>query len=386
LELDLLPAHTPEFFSLPLVLISDSMPGMGTLRILTAAEQVGEHLRAELCRGAWGGQMPGGSRLAAELGVGRDTVEAALQILERDKLLVPQGAGRRRRIELPKGMAKHPLRVAILRHDERFTDNLQSSTVLTEITHALQSAGHVVVYSKKSQVELKHHITRLIHQLTETQADAWVVEAGSRPLLEWCSTQATPCLALCGRTGDLPLARVGPDTLSAYGTATRHLLALGHRRIVLILNSAHRKPTPGKTARVFLETLSAHGVPTGDYNLPDWDDTPEGFSRLLESLFKSTPPTALIIDELPHFFAALAFFLRRGIQVPGQVSVVSSDNDAMLDWNPPGFARMHWDNRLIVRRVLRWVNSVREGKADRKSILIPAEFIPSGSIRPVWKG
>ena len=57
---------------------------MGTFRVRTAAEQVGEYLRAELCRRAWGGRMPGGSRLAAELGVGRDTVEAALQILERD--------------------------------------------------------------------------------------------------------------------------------------------------------------------------------------------------------------------------------------------------------------------------------------------------------------
>lgn len=29
---------------------------METFRVLTAAEQVGEYLRAELCRGAWGGQ------------------------------------------------------------------------------------------------------------------------------------------------------------------------------------------------------------------------------------------------------------------------------------------------------------------------------------------
>jgi hypothetical protein len=107
-------SSTPEFFSLPLVLTDDSFPGMGTLRVLTAAEQVGEYLRAELCRGAWGGRMPGGSRLATELGVGRDTVEAALQILERDGLLVPQGAGRRRRIELPEGRVARPMRVAIL--------------------------------------------------------------------------------------------------------------------------------------------------------------------------------------------------------------------------------------------------------------------------------
>ena len=47
------PRTLQELFSLPLVLISDSFPGMGTFRVLTAAEQVGEYLRAELCRGAW---------------------------------------------------------------------------------------------------------------------------------------------------------------------------------------------------------------------------------------------------------------------------------------------------------------------------------------------
>ena len=50
------PRNPQEFVSLPLVLISDGFPGMETFRVLTAAEQVGEYLRAELCRGAWGGQ------------------------------------------------------------------------------------------------------------------------------------------------------------------------------------------------------------------------------------------------------------------------------------------------------------------------------------------
>jgi len=50
------PRNPQEFFSKLLVLISDGFPGIGTFRVLTAAEQVGEYLRAELCRGAWGGQ------------------------------------------------------------------------------------------------------------------------------------------------------------------------------------------------------------------------------------------------------------------------------------------------------------------------------------------
>jgi len=91
---------------------------MRALQVLTASEQVAEYLRAELYRGGWGGRMPGGSRLATDLRVGRDTVEAALQLLEKEGLLVPQGVGRRRRIVLPAGASTgHPLRLAILDYE-----------------------------------------------------------------------------------------------------------------------------------------------------------------------------------------------------------------------------------------------------------------------------
>jgi DNA-binding LacI/PurR family transcriptional regulator len=104
----------------------------------------------------------------------------------------------------------------------------------------------------------------------------------------------------------------------------------------------------------------------------------------MESLFKTTPPTALIIDETCWFIAALAFLIRRGIRVPEQVSLVSGDCETTLDVCHPRFAHMRWDNSLIVRRVVRWVDAVRKGKADRKIINISAEFVPGGSIGPVW--
>lgn len=361
---------------------------MHPIRILSVTEQVAAHLRQGVNDGRWSGRLPGVLRLATECDVSTGVVRAALRQLEAEGLLSGHGLGRSRSIATA-GAARAvatPLRVAILRHDARLADNPQTSMVLTEIVHSLETAGHKVSFCKKSQIELKHNVRHLTRHLAETPADAWVVESGSRPLLEWCASQSTPCLALYGRSGDLPLARTGPDVVPAYQAATRHLLALGHRRMVFIVSAAHRKPSPGKIARAFLEDLNAHGVPTGDYNLPDWEETPEGFSRLLEKLFKSTPPTALIIDEIPHFFAAVAFCARHGIRVPGQVSLVSTDCDAMLDWCHPGFAHMRWDNAPIVRRVVRWAAAVRKGKPDRKTINFPAEFVPGGSIGPAGNG
>ncbi|MCX6876924.1 MAG: substrate-binding domain-containing protein [Verrucomicrobia bacterium] len=176
------------------------------------------------------------------------------------------------------------------------------------------------------------------------------------------------------------------DTEPFYRVATRHLLALGHCRIVLMVREPLRKPTPGFSARAFLEELSTHGVATSNYHLPDWEETPEGFNRLLENLFKITPPTALIIDEIPRVFAAVTYLARHGIKVPEHVSLVCSDSDAFMDWCHPPIAHMRWDNALIVRRVVRWVNAMHKGKPARREANIPAEFVLGGSIGPVWQG
>jgi DNA-binding LacI/PurR family transcriptional regulator len=263
------------------------------------------HLREGLLMGRWSGTLPGAARLASELDVAPATIRAALHLLEAQGLITARGLGRSRVILVTSAdrAVATPLRVAILRHDARLTDdNPKASAVLAEIMHLLEAAGHVVFMFNKSQVDLRHDVPRIVREMSKTPADTWIVEAGSRALLEWCAGQPTPCLALYGRTGGLPIARSGPDKAPAYRAATRMLLELGHRRIVIV---ARHLPVPSTPERAFLEELAAHGVVTGDYNLPDWEETPKGFSQLLERLFLHSAPTALIVDEVPRYIAAV---------------------------------------------------------------------------------
>lgn len=353
---------------------------MKVWRVLTAAEQVGEHLRAELCRGAWGGRMPGGSRLAVELGVGRDTVEAALQMLEREGLLVPQGAGRRRRIVLPERKGARPLRVAILDYDLPAVELAEG--YMAELLHLLGEAGHSVFYADKCLLELGMDVGRVARLVRQTEADVWVVRAGSREVLEWFCAQPLPVFALFGRREGLPIPGTGPDKVTAMIAATRSLIGFGHRRIVIVARRERRLPEPGRAERAILEELKGHGVPVGPYNLPDWEETRDGFHELLRSLFQVTPPTALIIDQAPLFVAAQQFLAEAGIRVPQQVSLMCTDADPTFEWCQPTIAHIRWDPEPVVRRIVRWAVAVSRRRRDVKQTLTPAEFVLGGTIGP----
>ena len=79
---------------------------MPPLRILSPSEQVADHLKGELLRGRWMNSIPGVPSLAAEMGVNRKTVDAALRQLDSEGVLIPQGAGRKRLIGFSTGRSE----------------------------------------------------------------------------------------------------------------------------------------------------------------------------------------------------------------------------------------------------------------------------------------
>lgn len=353
---------------------------MSSLKIRSAWEQVAEHLRAELFRGVWSGVMPGEDRLVASLGVGRDTVKLALRHLEQEGLLVGQGPGRRRRIVLPSGgQAVTPMRVAILLYD---VDDRRSD-YLIDLQHTLVQAGHSAFFYTKTLTELGMDLPRIRRLIADSEVDAWVVFGGSREVLEWFASQQAPLFALAGRMDGLSIAGTKPEKASAVVTATRHLVGLGHRRIALLAKKERRLPEPGRAERAFLEELQCHGIQTGPYNLPHWEDSIDDFHQLLESLFGSTPPTALIIDESAFFFGTQQFLLNRGIRVPQDISLVCTDGDPVFAWCKPAISHIRWDSRLLVRRIVRWANNVAGGKDDRRQSLSKTEFVVGGTVGPM---
>ena len=353
---------------------------MSTPSFLTITDQVAEHLKAEILRGRWNGALPGKHQLAVELGVNNKTVEAALRQLEKTGVLLPQGAGRNRLINPSRRKSTRALRIALLLNE---LPNDAKSELHLEIAHALTEAAHAAVVAPKSLDELRFDPKRVAKVVRETKADAWIIYGGSRDVLEWFASQPVPAFALFGHRIGIKIPAVSPHKPPAVAAATQHLIDLGHRRIVLLCRKVRRLPQPGLSETVFLDTLRSGGCKVGEYNLPDWEETNAGFQQCLRSLFRATPPTALIVDEASYFVATMQFLLTRGLRVPADVSLICTDDDLAFSHCHPPIACMTWDLQPVVRRIINWAANVSRGKIDLRQTLTPAKFVPGGTIATV---
>ncbi|MFT5633155.1 MAG: DNA-binding LacI/PurR family transcriptional regulator [Rubritalea sp.] len=350
---------------------------MSHLKVLTIAEQIAKHLHQEIMHGRWQELIPGRNELAKELGVNSKTVESALRQLEKEGVLIAQGAGKRRRIEASSKMKQESkLRVALL-----LLDKMDASNVYTiELYHQLEEAGFTPFHSEKCMSELGTDTNRLAKYVKQTEADAWVIISGSRSLLEWFSEHEVPAFAMFGRRGSLSIAAVGPDKVGAITTATDRLLELGHRRISLLCREQRRIPEPGLSERAFLQRLTKAGIETSKFNLPDWEESKDGFNKILDSLFGPTPPTALIVDEAFLFNAAYYYLTSRGLRIPEDVSIICTDNDPTFLWCRPSISCIIWDYSPVVRRVVRWVSNISHGKKDLRQTHTKSEFVEGETI------
>ncbi len=353
---------------------------MKGLRIRSASGQLAEHLKEEIRAGRWTEKMPGETWLVTNLQVGRDTVRAALAQLEEEGVLVSQGQGKRRRIVKNGGTeTTRKIRVRILLYEKQARGDIDNSSLLTQ----LLEAGFGAEFSAKSLKDLGMDVERVTWYVKQNPADAWVVSAASREVLEWFAGQPTPAIAMYGRHYGLTIAAAYPIMIPGQTEAVRRLVDLGHKRIVMLTREERRKPKLSRPEQAFIDELEAAGIITGDYNLPDWEESREGLSRLLNELFRISPPTVLIFQEAQLFIAARSHLADRGIIAPRDVSLVVAESDPSFGWSDPIPSHIHWDYRPVVRRVVRWARNVAQGKDDRMKGGTESKFVEGGTIGPV---
>ncbi len=346
----------------------------------TFTDQVTEQLRQGMAEGRWRKTLPGRKRLAEELGCSSWTIEGAVERLAQEGLLVSPGPGRRRQIVLSNLQAEpRALRVMILLYEE--SDRLAGYMV--DLLHQLQNTGHHAIFAEKTMREFKMDVRRIARFVEKTEADAWVVVAGSRSVLEWFAEQKTPAFALFGRNRMTSLASLSLQKSEAMVQLADRLLDLGHHRIVILTREERRKPTPAFLEQLFLDRLKERGIATGKYNLPDWGDSPKEFRSVLDSLFQYTPPTALIVDQPSLLVAVFQHLSRLQLTAPEDVSLACTDQSESFEWFDPQVTHISWDARPVINRVVKWADHLSRGKDIRRKNTSQVNLVLGGTVGPV---
>lgn len=320
--------------------------------------------------------MPGVRKIADELSMSSKTVIAALAQLSHEGLLEPQGPGRRCRIAASNSTIQPTLRIAILLYEE----DDRKIDYLLELLYKLREAGHTVAFAPKSLVDMNMDVKKVAKLVDKYDTDAWVVASGSRPVMEWFEMQSFPVFGLFGRVMNMSIARSSSKKIPALEDAVQRLVSLGHRRIVMLAREDRRKPAPGFLEKAYLKILEDLGIVTGTYNLPDWEESPQGFRQSLDMLFQHTPPTAFLIPATSLTVAVLQYCAINSIVIPRDLSLICMDPDPLFAWCDPAISHISYDSRPWLRHIVRWANNVASGKDDRSVSAPLAKFIEGGTI------
>jgi LacI family transcriptional regulator len=173
------------------------------------------------------------------------------------------------------------------------------------------------------------------------------------------------------------------DVAGSTAAATRHLLALGHRRIGFIGGVPSSLLHRDRLA-AFRQVLISSGVPVEAALEAETNFTAaEAYERALELLRRPERPTALLCSNDVMTDAALAAAQHLGLSVPEDLSLVSLAGLPGPRPAAPAMARVILDfEQAGATAATLLLKLVADPAAPAEAVLLPAEFDPRGSIAP----
>lgn len=330
--------------------------------------------------------LPGERTLAEKLQIGRDTLRAALDILEADGWITPREHGKRRRI-LKAGsrirQREETKRIAFL--SPKSLQELPPWLLIEFdiVRGLLNRRGYELELISPGLFHLRNPARKLEKLIEDHDVDAWILYQCPAPLQLWFEEKKIPALIRGYPQPEVNIPCLDEDWHAASFHAGGLLKRHGHERIGLLMPNVKLAGLEA-TERGLVEAIETESNPGSIYKLIDRGET-GSVARALEVAFGlQHPPTAFIATRSRHVLTIMSWLAERRLRIPNDVSLVALCYETWYEHLRPSITHYHSEPdtiaRSLVRKILRVVSS--EAKGPQLKLLIP-ECFEGGSVRTI---
>jgi LacI family transcriptional regulator len=203
---------------------------------------------------------------------------------------------------------------------------------------------HMVAANGTGQGDARDQALEGIRFLHERQCDGVLVMSNALTEADFAALfKRHPKLVVVNRhTRARPRQCFSTDHGLGGRLAARALLARGHREIALIAGP-HSAPDNEQRMAGFLDELARHRVRVPRRRQADGDFSFDGGYAAVEALLAAGPRdySALFCANDVMAMAAMSCFHKRGITVPGDLSVLGFDDSEMAGYTAPRLTTVH---------------------------------------------
>jgi LacI family transcriptional regulator len=223
----------------------------------------------------------------------------------------------------------------------------------------------------------------LVGSLRSRQVEGFIVATArlDHPLLAQLHAQGVKMILVNRRAEGVDVPSITPDDATGVGLAVKHLVDLGHRRIVH-LAGPQTTSTGVIRARAFRSALRDHGLdddPSLIVSCEYWTED-EGARALREVLDSGADFTAVVAGNDLIALGCYDVFAERAISCPADISVVGFNDMPFLDKLQPPLTSVgvpHHQVGVEAARML--LESFKEPERPPRSVLLPLSLIVRGS-------
>jgi LacI family transcriptional regulator len=329
--------------------------------------------------------LPRERPLSRTLQASRNSLRTALLQLKTEGLIKPD-RGRGHRVLSPRsGSAKRPSFpiVGVLTPEPIGSLRPLIALWIDELRELLPAHGYRLRVHSGRHFYSPHPSHALERLANQEPCAAWILTLSSEAMQRWFARAGGPTLVAGSVYPGIDLPSLDIDHQAVCRHAVGTLLRLGHRRLALLTREP-RRPGDLASERGFLEGVrQSRQAGVDDIVVCHREDTASVTSAIDRLLKRRAAPTALVVCNSYIYLTVQSVLAQRGLRVPGDISLISRDDDPFLRFLAPPPARYVITPSTFARRLLHHVLQLAERRppSSRHSLILP-KFCAGSSTAP----